>query len=167
MKKIVSGKSYCLEGCFRYQVVGSLLRGWHLSSSVKVRKEPVMWKCRVTEFLWQRKQQVKRSSSGNGLGMFKEEQECHWLKINVKWSILNSFFAFSDLQETLEQTPRGYLTSFEMFNSTYKLYTHRWGGGQGGIIMFYVVWFCQLSKCFPIYYCIWPALQSLCQSLKA
>ncbi|GAB5573017.1 ectonucleoside triphosphate diphosphohydrolase 5 isoform X1 [Prionailurus iriomotensis] len=27
-------------------------------------------------------------------------------------------------KKTLEQTPRGYLTSFEMFNSTYKLYTH-------------------------------------------
>ncbi|KAF4017636.1 hypothetical protein G4228_009257 [Cervus hanglu yarkandensis] len=27
-------------------------------------------------------------------------------------------------EKTLEQTPRGYLTSFEMFNSTYKLYTH-------------------------------------------
>ncbi|KAJ1078554.1 hypothetical protein K5549_000736 [Capra hircus] len=30
-------------------------------------------------------------------------------------------------EKTLEQTPRGYLTSFEMFNSTYKLYTHRLG----------------------------------------
>ncbi|KAK2104446.1 Ectonucleoside triphosphate diphosphohydrolase 5 [Saguinus oedipus] len=28
-------------------------------------------------------------------------------------------------EKTLEQTPKGYLTSFEMFNSTYKLYTHR------------------------------------------
>ena len=43
--------------------------------------------------------------------------------------ILNSLFAFSVLQKTLEQTPRDYLTSFEMFNSTYKLYTHRWGRG--------------------------------------
>nr|XP_020022333.1 ectonucleoside triphosphate diphosphohydrolase 5 isoform X4 [Castor canadensis] len=31
-------------------------------------------------------------------------------------------------EETLEQTPRGYLTSFEMFNSTYKLYTHSYLG---------------------------------------
>uniref|UniRef100_A0A8C0JRK2 nucleoside diphosphate phosphatase n=1 Tax=Canis lupus dingo TaxID=286419 RepID=A0A8C0JRK2_CANLU len=43
-------------------------------------------------------------------------------------AILNSLFAFSDLQKTLEQTPRGYLTSFEMFNSTYKLYTHSYLG---------------------------------------
>uniref|UniRef100_A0A8D0KM38 nucleoside diphosphate phosphatase n=1 Tax=Sus scrofa TaxID=9823 RepID=A0A8D0KM38_PIG len=32
------------------------------------------------------------------------------------------------LEKTLEQTPRGYLTSFEMFNSTYKLYTHSYLG---------------------------------------
>ncbi|XP_023392782.1 protein FAM161B isoform X3 [Pteropus vampyrus] len=32
------------------------------------------------------------------------------------------------LQKTLEQTPRDYLTSFEMFNSTYKLYTHSYLG---------------------------------------
>ncbi|XP_021102239.1 ectonucleoside triphosphate diphosphohydrolase 5 isoform X5 [Heterocephalus glaber] len=31
-------------------------------------------------------------------------------------------------EKTLEQTPRGYLTSFEMFNSTYKLYTHSYLG---------------------------------------
>ncbi|XP_058595616.1 nucleoside diphosphate phosphatase ENTPD5 isoform X3 [Neofelis nebulosa] len=31
-------------------------------------------------------------------------------------------------KKTLEQTPRGYLTSFEMFNSTYKLYTHSYLG---------------------------------------
>ncbi|XP_058511619.1 nucleoside diphosphate phosphatase ENTPD5 isoform X2 [Ochotona princeps] len=31
-------------------------------------------------------------------------------------------------QKTLEQTPRDYLTSFEMFNSTYKLYTHSYLG---------------------------------------
>ncbi|XP_051052284.1 nucleoside diphosphate phosphatase ENTPD5 isoform X2 [Phodopus roborovskii] len=30
--------------------------------------------------------------------------------------------------KTLEQTPRGYLTSFEMFNSTFKLYTHSYLG---------------------------------------
>jgi len=27
----------------------------------------------------------------------------------------------------LKETPGDFLTSFEMFNSTYKLYTHRWG----------------------------------------
>ncbi|XP_004624911.1 ectonucleoside triphosphate diphosphohydrolase 5 [Octodon degus] len=32
------------------------------------------------------------------------------------------------LEKTLEQTPGGYLTSFEMFNSTYKLYTHSYLG---------------------------------------
>ncbi|NP_031673.2 ectonucleoside triphosphate diphosphohydrolase 5 isoform X1 [Mus musculus] len=31
-------------------------------------------------------------------------------------------------EKTLEQTPRGYLTSFEMFNSTFKLYTHSYLG---------------------------------------
>ncbi|XP_025151002.1 ectonucleoside triphosphate diphosphohydrolase 5 isoform X1 [Bubalus bubalis] len=31
-------------------------------------------------------------------------------------------------EKTLEQTPRDYLTSFEMFNSTYKLYTHSYLG---------------------------------------
>ncbi|XP_077906658.1 nucleoside diphosphate phosphatase ENTPD5 isoform X3 [Ictidomys tridecemlineatus] len=31
-------------------------------------------------------------------------------------------------EKTLEQTPKGYLTSFEMFNSTYKLYTHSYLG---------------------------------------
>lgn len=31
-------------------------------------------------------------------------------------------------EETLEQTPRGYLTSFAMFNSTFKLYTHSYLG---------------------------------------
>ncbi|XP_036168666.1 ectonucleoside triphosphate diphosphohydrolase 5 isoform X2 [Myotis myotis] len=31
-------------------------------------------------------------------------------------------------QNTLEQTPRGYLTSFEMFNRTYKLYTYSYLG---------------------------------------
>ncbi|XP_036287606.1 ectonucleoside triphosphate diphosphohydrolase 5 isoform X2 [Pipistrellus kuhlii] len=31
-------------------------------------------------------------------------------------------------QKTLEQTPRGYLTSFEMFNRTYRLYTHSYLG---------------------------------------
>uniref|UniRef100_A0A8D0C2F0 nucleoside diphosphate phosphatase n=1 Tax=Salvator merianae TaxID=96440 RepID=A0A8D0C2F0_SALMN len=32
------------------------------------------------------------------------------------------------LEETLEQTPVDFLTSFEMFNSTYKLYTHSYLG---------------------------------------
>ncbi|XP_066468139.1 nucleoside diphosphate phosphatase ENTPD5 isoform X2 [Tiliqua scincoides] len=32
------------------------------------------------------------------------------------------------LEETLEQTPMDFLTSFEMFNSTYKLYTHSYLG---------------------------------------
>ncbi|XP_048219223.1 nucleoside diphosphate phosphatase ENTPD5-like [Perognathus longimembris pacificus] len=32
------------------------------------------------------------------------------------------------LEKTLEQTPQGYLTSFEMFNSTFKLYTHSYLG---------------------------------------
>uniref|UniRef100_A0A5F9CM42 nucleoside diphosphate phosphatase n=1 Tax=Oryctolagus cuniculus TaxID=9986 RepID=A0A5F9CM42_RABIT len=31
-------------------------------------------------------------------------------------------------KKTLEQTPKDYLTSFEMFNSTYKLYTHSYLG---------------------------------------
>lgn len=31
-------------------------------------------------------------------------------------------------EKTLEQTPRGYLASFEMFNSTFKLYTHSYLG---------------------------------------
>ncbi|KFO24242.1 Ectonucleoside triphosphate diphosphohydrolase 5 [Fukomys damarensis] len=31
-------------------------------------------------------------------------------------------------EKTLEQTPKGYLTSFEMFNGTYKLYTHSYLG---------------------------------------
>ncbi|XP_051005103.1 nucleoside diphosphate phosphatase ENTPD5 isoform X2 [Acomys russatus] len=31
-------------------------------------------------------------------------------------------------EKTLEETPRGYLTSFEMFNSTFKLYTHSYLG---------------------------------------
>lgn len=95
-----------------------------------------------------------------GEGGGTEDNIFRWL-----W-ILNSLFAFSVLQKTLEQTPRGYLTSFEMFNSTYKLYTHRWGRGTWSNNILYCVILLTFQSIFTSC-CTWPALQNFCQSPKA
>lgn len=72
--------------------------------------------------------------------------------------ILNSLFAFSVLQKTLEQTPRDYLTSFEMFNSTYKLYTHRWGRGTWSNNILHCMILLTFQSIFTFRH-TWPALQ--------